>query len=161
MSAKNRGCVLIDRFSIKEKFLLRTGWYGFLLVGTYAIYLKDPLWAWIYAAFGILGFALLVLPGMCAHCPYPYEYSTCLFFPPALLRRFYAYRGPTMSTAGKIAALSTLAGLVILPNYWLIHDIRLAVLFWLLALPSLVVFPLHYCARCRHHGCPLNKAKRA
>ena len=160
MPAKNNECMLIDCFSLTEKILLRIGWYGFLVVGTYAIYKQDPLWAWIYAAYAILGFALLVLPSLCAHCPYPYEFSTCLFLPPALLRRYYPYRGPGMSITGKVVALSTMTGMVLLPNFWLIHDIGLAVLFWLLALPMLAIFPLHYCARCRHFSCPLNKAQK-
>jgi hypothetical protein len=162
MPAKsNNGCMLIDRFSLKEKLFLRTTWFGFLAVGTHAIYKQDPLWAWIYVVYTILGFALLVLPGMCAHCPYPYQFSTCLFIPPSLLRKFYTYRGPRMSPTDKAVALSAMAGMVLLPNFWLIHDIRLAVLFWLLALPSLVIFPMHYCPRCRHFGCPLNKAKKS
>jgi hypothetical protein len=160
MPAKNHRCMLIDRFSLMERILLRIGWYGFLLVGTYAIYKQDPLWALIYAVYAILGFALLVLPSLCTHCPYPYEFSTCLFLPPALLRKFYPYRGPRMSPTGKVVSVFTMAGMVILPNLWLIHDIRLAVLFWLLALPTLVVFPLHYCVRCRHFSCPLNKAPK-
>lgn len=63
-----------------------------------------------------------------------------------------------MRTASKIAAPTALVGMVILPNIWLIWDPPLLILFWLLGLPILVVFPMHYCRRCRHFGCPLNKA---
>jgi hypothetical protein len=71
---------LIDRFSFTEKGLLRTGWYGFMAIGAVGIYRQDPLWSLLYIVYGVAGFALVVLPRLCAHCPYPYKYSTCSFF---------------------------------------------------------------------------------
>jgi len=154
-------CALIDRFSLTERLIMRTGWLGFMAVGAYAIYRQDPLWAWGYVAYGIIGFALVVLPGLCAHCPYPYERSTCLFMPPGILRKFYPYRGPRMTPAEKAAAFSTMAGMVVLPHFWLVNDIPLLMIFWLLGLPVLAAFPMHYCSRCRHFGCPMNKAPKS
>ena len=63
-------CTLIDRFSFTQKLSMRAGWFGFMAVGTYAIAKQNPLWAWAYVAFGFFGFALVVLPSICAHCPY-------------------------------------------------------------------------------------------
>lgn len=153
------GNILIDRFSSKEKFLMRSGWLAFMIVGVFGIYRQNPLWAYLYAAWGILGFSLVVLPFLCAHCPYPYQLSTCLFLPPKLIQRLYAYRGPQVSTAEKIASGAALAGMVVIPQFWLVRDIPLLVLFWIVGVPSMAAFPLHYCSRCRHHGCPMNNVK--
>lgn len=155
----NNACTLHDRFSLKEKILMRTGWYGFTVVGTYAIYKQSPLWALAYIFYVIIGFALVVIPYLCAYCPYPYKLSTCLFMPSGLLRKFYAYRGPQPIMSGKIAACVIMAGTAIIPNFWLLNDIPLLIIFWLFGLPTLVAFPLHYCKHCRHVGCPLNRAE--
>ncbi len=152
-------CVPIDRFSLKERLLMRTGWFGFMAVGAYGIYQQNPLWAWFYVAYGFFGFALAVLPSLCAHCPYPYKRSTCLFMPPGLLKKFYPYRGPKLSTGDKWAAFSAMAGMVIIPHFWLVNNRPLLLLFWLIGLPVVAAFPMHYCARCRHFGCPMNRAK--
>lgn len=153
-------CKLIDRFSMRERIIMQSAWYGFLAVGTYGIFKAAPLWAAIYAAYVALSFAAIILPSLCAHCPFPSEHATCLFMPPGLLNRFYPYKGPRMSTAGKIATVIFMAGLVIIPNIWLIRDFALLALFWILALPGLAAFPVHYCKRCRHFDCPMNKAER-
>ena len=153
-------CALIDRFSLKERIVMRIGWSGFMSVGAWTIYKQNPFWTWAYVAYGLLGFALVVLPSMCARCPYPYKRSTCLFVPPAILRKFYPYQGPNMTTAGKTAAFATMAGMVILPNFWLVNDIPLLMIFWLLGIPILAAFPMHYCSRCRHFRCPMNKVPK-
>lgn len=157
-SNKNNVCNLIDRFSIRERIVLRLGWYGFMAVGTYGIFKQSPGWAAVYLLYSVLSFALVVLPGLCAHCPYPSRYGTCLFLPPKLVNRFYPYKGPHMRTVSKITVPIAMAGMVILPNIWLIWDLPLLLLFWLPVLPFVAVFPMHYCRRCRHFDCPLNKA---
>jgi type IV secretory pathway TrbL component len=63
-----------------------------------------------------------------------------------------------MNPLSKIAVPIAMAGIVLLPNLWLVSDPLLLMLFWLLALPTLMVFPIYYCRRCRHVECPLNKA---
>ena len=151
-------CGLIDRFSWKQKLLMRTGWFGFMAVGAWGIYLQDPLWALLYVSAGVAGFALVVLPCLCTHCPYPSRFSTCLFLPAGLVQRFYPYRGPQMTPAGKLAVAAVMVGMVAFPQLWLISHPGLLVLFWLLALPVIAAFPLHYCRRCRHTGCPMNQA---
>lgn len=154
----DNGCTLHDHFSLKEKVLMRAGWYGFTVVGAYAIYKQSPLWALAYIFYVAIGFALVVIPCLCAYCPYPYKFSTCLFMPSGLIRKFYAYRGPQPILAGKIAACVIMAGATIIPNFWLFKDIPLLIIFWLFGLPTLVAFPFHYCRHCRHVGCPLNRA---
>ena len=157
-SKNNASCTLIDRFTLMECIVMRIGWYGFMAVGTYGIYKQAPAWAVVYVVYALLGFALAVLPGLCAHCPYPSKYNTCLFLPPGLVNRFYPYKGPQMSSIGKLAVFSVMAGMVIMPNFWLVSDLPILVLFWLLGLPTLAVFPIHYCKRCRHENCLMNRA---
>lgn len=157
-SGKNTGCTLIDRFSLKERMIMKLGWYGFMAIGTYGIYKQAPVWAAIYVVYALLAFARIIVPGLCAHCPYPSMHGTCLFLPPALLNRFYPYRGPRMNAVEKITVGVAMAGLVIMPNVWLIADLPLLALFWLFGLPTLAAFPRHYCKHCRHFDCPMNKA---
>lgn len=154
----NTPCTLIDRFSLPERILVRLGWYGFMAVGTYGIYRQSPLWAVLYLAYSAAGFLWIVLPGLCAHCPYPSRFGTCLFLPPRLLNRFYPYKGPHMRPAAKLSVLMAMAGMLVIPNIWLVSDPPRLLLFWGLGLPVLAVFPLHYCRRCRHSGCFLNRA---
>jgi hypothetical protein len=128
-----------------------------MAVGTWGIYLKSPLWSLFYLLYSIGGFTLVILPGLCAHCPYPYRFSTCLFFPLGLLKRYYPYKGPRMSRAEKIFVAVVMAGIFIFPQFWLLRQPGTLAVFWLLALPVLIVFPLYYCRRCRHVGCPMNR----
>lgn len=157
MNEKKRHCSKAkDYFSLTERILMRAGWGGFMLIGFFGIYAEDPIWAWGYAVFGVIGFLLVVIPMLCAHCPYPYHYNTCLFITPAFLKRFYPYRGPKMSTFGKIAVFVVLAGMAVFPNFWLVTDLPLLLLFWIVGLPTIAALPFYYCKRCRHTGCPMN-----
>ena len=158
-SKRCAGDGLIDRFSPFERVLLPAGWYGFMLVAVWGIFGQSPAGAVFYLLYSLMVFGLVILPGLCAHCPYPSRYGTCLFLPPGLLNRFFPYRGPRMSAAAKLGVPAAMAGVVLLPQWWLIRDLTTLMLFWLLALPTLAAFPRHYCRRCRHADCPLNRAK--
>jgi len=153
------GCSLINRFSLKERIVMRTAWAAFTAIGAYGIYVQSPLWAAIYLMLTALGFILVVLPALCAHCPFPSRHNTCLFIPPGFVKRFYPYKGPDMRAGEKCVTLAAMAGMVAMPNVWLVNRPTLLILFWLVALPTLAAFPRHYCRHCRHFGCPLNKAK--
>jgi hypothetical protein len=157
-SNRNNTCTLIDRFSLPERVVMRLGWYGFMAVATYGIFKQSPGWAVIYVAYSVLSFALVVLPGLCSHCPFPSKHGTCLFLPPGLISRFYPYKGPRMHPLSKIAVPIVLVGMALVPHIWLVSDPPLLILFWLLGLPTIAAIPLHYCRRCRHFDCPLNKA---
>lgn len=155
----NNECALHDGFSLKDKILMQTGWNGFMIVGTYGIYKQAPLWAWAYIAYVIIGYSLIVIPYLCAHCPYPYKMMDCLFMPSGFLRKFYTYRGPQPPMIGKIAACAVMVGTALIPNFWIYSDIPLLIVFWIFGLPTLLAFPLHYCKHCRHSGCPANRVK--
>jgi hypothetical protein len=154
----NSGCSLIDRFSLVERIVMRAGWLGFAAVGTYAIYQQAPFWAVFYVVYVLLTFVFIVMPGICAHCPYPSKYDTCLFLPPAFMNRFYPYKSPEIHPVAKAAVPVAMVGLVVIPHVWLFADWFLLLLFWLFGLPSLAALPFYYCKRCRNENCPLNKA---
>jgi Flp pilus assembly protein TadB len=63
-----------------------------------------------------------------------------------------------MSAAEKVGSFAAMAAMVIMPNFWLASSPLLLVLFWIFALPTLAAFPRHFCKRCRHRGCPMNRA---
>ena len=153
----SNGC-LIDRFTLKERLLIRMGWYGFMIAGTWGIFVQAPVWAVAYLLYCFAAFAVIILPGLCAHCPYPSLYSTCLFLPPAWVNRFYPYQGPQMRPAAKMMTFIAMAGIIAIPQFWLMSSFPLFLLFWMLALPTLAAFPMYYCRRCRHFDCPMYKA---
>jgi len=156
-STSHAPCSLIDRFSLTEKLIMRIGWFGFMAVGAIGMFRQDPLWAMLYVLCATAAFLLVVLPGLCAHCPYPSQFSTCLFLPAGLVKRFYPYRGPQMSPLGKIAVAAVMVAMVAVPQFWLIREPALLGVFWVLAVPLIAAFPLHYCRCCRHEGCPMNR----
>ena len=85
-SQKSADCTLIDRFSLKERIVMRSLWTAFTAVGVYGIWIRSPLWAVLYLVLTVLGFALVVLPALCA----PLQRSLDLRDGPLL--RFALYR---------------------------------------------------------------------
>ena len=160
MNIQDHSCSLIDRFPLKHRIIMQTGWYGFIAIGLAGVALQSQLWALIYFVFVIASFFFMVLPSLCSHCPYPEKHDTCLFLPPSLIRKFYPYRGPRMSRTESLTTLLGLAGIVIFPQAWLYHSPLLFIIFWAFCLPSIIAFPLYYCKRCRHEKCPMNNARR-
>lgn len=149
-------CQFIDRFPFAHRLVMRTGWYGFIAIGLVGISLQNLFWAGAYVLLVFVGFGLAVLPSVCSHCPYPVKYDSCLFVPPIVVRKFYPYRGPKVSRLGSIYAVSAIAAIIAFPQAWLMDNTLLLFLFWVFCLPSIAAFPLFYCKRCRHTGCPLN-----
>jgi len=147
----------VDRFSMGQKIVLRLLLVAFCLVGLIAVFRHDALWGWIYLGVLTLGQAVLVVPNLCARCPYPYEYNDCLFVPAGLLRTLVPRRTSPMGPAGKGALLAGAGALVVIPQYALFQEPLLLILFWALLLPFLGFFPLYLCRHCRHTGCPANR----
>jgi hypothetical protein len=150
-------CEFVDRFPVWQKMALRLLMIAFPLVGAIAVFRYDAVWGWIYVAFMVLGQVFLVLPALCAHCPYPYEHNDCLLLPAGLLRRLIKYRGPEITGGGKVALSIGMAGAVLIPQYWLFREPLLLILFWALLLPFLAFFQFYLCNHCRHTGCPANR----
>ena len=147
---------LIERFTLLQKILMRLGFYGFMIVGAYGVYLESILWGLIYSGFVIFGLELGFLYFLCCHCPYPYNYSDCLFVPFWLVKKQYKFRSAPLSILDKIGFIAIMAGFVVIPQYWLLKNYTILILFWIFCLPTLASFPFYLCRRCQHFQCPGN-----
>jgi hypothetical protein len=151
---------LIDKFSVAEKILARTGFYGFIIIGAYGIYSQSILWGIAYTLFVLLG-SIFGLPYyFCSHCPYPYKYSDCLFTPFWLIARQQEFRPGQLTISDKICSAVIGAGLVLIPQYWLFKNHSVLILFWIFCALTLVSFPIYYCKRCRNFKCPFNSVSK-
>ena len=52
---RNQHVTLVERFPLLQKILMRVGFYGFMIIGAYGIYLESILWGLIYSGFVIFG----------------------------------------------------------------------------------------------------------
>ena len=91
-----QGSRFIEGFSLTERVLMRIGFYGFIIVGAYGVFLQSIPWGLAYTGFSIVGL-LAVLYCLCAHCPYPHKLSTCLFLPTGVVKALFSYRPEPMS----------------------------------------------------------------
>ena len=147
----------VDGFTTGQKVVLQAVFVAVLAVAVVAVFRHSTLWGWIYLGFVTVGQAVLVLPALCGHCPYPRRYDDCLLAPASLMRRVVPDRGPRLSGLDRAALFAGVAGLVGIPQYWLFQEPLLLFLFWALLLPFLGFFQLHLCRHCRHTGCPANR----
>lgn len=150
---------LAERFSLFEKILMRMGFYGFIIIGAYGIYSESVPWGLLYTVFVIFGLSVLLSYCLCAHCPYPYKYSDCLFMPLALINK-YKFRSRPMSTLDKIGFIVMMVGVVVIPQYWLLKNSTILIIFWIFYLPTFAGFLFYECRRCRHFDCPFNLARK-
>ncbi len=151
----NRCSNLISAFSFLEKTIMRMSFYGFIIVGAYGICMESFAWGMAYISFAIFGLTFVVLFCLCAHCPYPYKHSTCLFLPFEWVKKLYRYRSDRMGVLDKIGWITMILSLTLIPQCFLIRNLQLLALFWFSYIPMLL-FPFYYCRRCRHIHCPLN-----
>jgi hypothetical protein len=149
---------LTDKFTPPERFFMVIGFYGFIIVGAAGIYSVSILWGLIYTAFAVFGLLGVVLSCLCSHCPYPYEYNTCLFLPVGLVKKLRKYNPDPLKKHEKLGFAAVMAGLVVIPQYWLVQNLTLLILFWGLCIPTFfLALPLYYCKHCRLFSCPFNK----
>jgi hypothetical protein len=149
---------LKDRFAWYEKLLVRVALAALVGVALTGIYVESRVAALAYAVFAAVGGLLVVYDFLCVYCPYPYEYADCLFFPRQLLTLVVKRRSGRISRIRKALLLLVAAGLAIVPQYWLWRNWEFLAAFWILALLVGLSFGLHYCPRCRHGECVLNRA---
>jgi len=149
---------LIEKFSISEKIFLRIAFYGVIVIGAYGIYSENRMWGLLYMGFLLLGMVLLLF-GLCSHCPYPHKYSECLIIPPKVMKKISKYHSGPMSIGDKTGFIIVLGGLILIPQFWLVKNYMLLFIFWIFCIPAFAVFPFHFCKRCQHAGCPFNLRK--
>ncbi len=147
-----------DGFGIVEKVLMRTGFYGFILIGAWAIARQSAAWAAVYLAGSVIGLVLVVYVFLCRYCPYPFRYRDCLFFPYQWLTSAVRPSAGRMGRGHQFGFSAVMAMLLLFPHPWLIGDPRVLLAFWMLAGPTVAALPLYYCRRCHHHQCVFNRA---
>lgn len=147
-----------ESFAWYDKLLARGGLAALLCIGTIGIYRESLVATAGYLLFALVGGLLLVYDFLCVYCPYPYEYSDCLFFPHHFLTGVVGRRTGRIHWSRKTLFLATVAGVVLIPQYWLWGSWGLLAGFWTLAATIGLAFSLHYCGRCRHGRCALHQA---
>ena len=108
-----------------------------------------------------LGILYIVLIGLsfvvvayawCTKCPC--RLGACTHIWVGKLTKFLPQRKPGRYTVGDwVGQVIYLLGLHLLPQYWLWQDKALFVLFWVLALATFLVGPLHACKGCPNKHC--------
>ena len=113
----------VEKFPVFEKVLLAIGFYGVIILGIFGILRESVAWGLTYIGFLIFGFLVLFGYCICRHCPYPYIYSECLF-PPfgQLIKRMYKFHPEPLTVIEKIGVFIITAGMVIIPQYWLLKN---------------------------------------
>ena len=157
VSSPEQTC-LKDSFTWSERLLLRGLLAAMLGIGVYGIYPHRPAAAAAYLAFAAIGGLLVIYDFLCVYCPYPFDRSSCLFFPPPLLTAVANRRHGRIHWLRKAGLLLVGAGLVVIPQYWLWGNWGPFAAFWIVTIPLGLVFPLYYCKRCRHARCPFQSA---
>jgi hypothetical protein len=152
---------LILTFSLPEKIIMRTLFYGFIAVGAVALWLVAPLWGMLYMLFSAAGLSVIFFVLFCPYCPYPYAHNTCLFAPPGIIRKLSVFHDRTMPKSALVAAGVISVALIAAPQMALIQNIPLLVAFWILCAIFLVAIPRLYCRCCRNLRCPLNRVADA
>jgi hypothetical protein len=147
---------LVESFTLLQKILMRLGFYGFMAIGVIGIYLESTVWALIYLGFVIFGIGFGLSFSLCSHCPYPYKYSDCLFAPFWVFTKQYKYRPAPMSILDKSFFILSMAGFIVIPQYWLLKNYTILILFWIFCLPTIISFPFFWCKRCQHIHCCFN-----
>jgi len=152
----NQHVNLVQGFTLVQKILMRLGFFGFMIIGAYGVYLESMLWGLIYSGFVIFGIEFGLSYFLCSHCPYPYKYSDCLFAPFWVFTKQYKFRSAPMSILDKAVFILAMAGFIVIPQYWLFKNYTILILFWIFCLPTIASLPLFWCRRCRHFDCPFN-----
>ena len=151
----------IGGFPLADKVLLRIAFYGFVVVGAYALFLESFLWGIVYTGFALLWLGLVGY-FLCAHCPHPFQYSDCLFLPWRVITKIYTFRPEPVSTLDTVGIVIMTVGLVGIPQYWLLQSPGLLAGFWVLYGFFGAGVALRICRRrCLHRTCPLHPERRS
>jgi hypothetical protein len=123
-----------------------------VLVGLYGILPYSLTAAGIYLAGSIVVFLIFVF-AFCAKCP---ARDTCTHVLQGMLTRCMPGRTTGPYSPGDLLGLLVFFGFVALfPQYWLIQNLMLMVLFWLLFLGNLVITHFMCCRGCGNIYCML------
>ena len=146
----------VTGFTKKERLMARICYYSMLFIAFATLSSHSGSLGVIYLFILILTNAYVVY-GLCTNCVYPWEYNDCLFVPGWLVSAILPRRSGVIKPEEKKYIMISFAIMILFPQIWLIRHMFVFLLFWLLALPLLVYFPLVLCKGCKNNTCPCNK----
>ena len=111
----------------------------------------------IYLVFVLFSLDVLLLRMFCSYCPYPYQYSTCLFIPLRRFKRIQQKKG-NMSLINRIAPIIAFGGIYLIPQFWIYKNPFFFIGFWIFGIIVWLGLIIHFCRSCRHVQCPFNRA---
>jgi hypothetical protein len=124
---------------------------AYLGIGVWVVMRVSVLLGWLYVALIGLSFAV-VATVWCARCPCRVDACTHIWL--GQLTRFLPPREPGAPTVCDwVGHAFYIAGLHLLPQYWLWQNKGLFALFWGLALTTFLVGPLYACKGCQNRHC--------
>jgi hypothetical protein len=148
-----------DSFSTAEKLVMRISFFIFILFGIVGVFVANWIVGVIYLVFVIFSLEVLLLRMFCSYCPYPYQYSTCLFMP---LRNFKGIdqKQEKMPFINRHAPAIAFAGMYLIPQYWIVRNLFFFIGFWVFGLIVGLGLIIHFCGSCRHVQCAMNRAAK-
>lgn len=124
-----------------------------LLIGFYTLCINAINLAYLYTALLVLA-AILIPYTYCTKCPC--RKTNCAHVLPGLITRFMPNRELETYTIFDWAIVGILTGLlIILPQYWLIKNIFLFSIFWILLIIAFLQIRLFICKVCDNKKCIL------
>lgn len=144
------------KFTLIEKIFMRIGYYGYQIVGLIGIIKVNFNIGIAYLIFIISG-SFLVFYCLCSHCPHQHYFSQCTFVPFGFQKKLFKFRPTKMNIFEIIGHNIITKGAIIIPQYWLIKDLKLFILFWLLCIPTILRLSFYHCRKCQNYGCPFCK----
>ncbi len=150
----------VDSFSLQDKIIARAGFWGLPILGVIGIGMQNIWIGLIYFIFAIDSSFLLARKTFCPYCPYPKKYNDCLVMPMWMVKHIKP-AGKRMTLTDKLLTIFCMAVYVVFPQYWLIQNMPLFIIFWGLSITLGVYVSVKLCSHCRFAGCPLNRAVTA
>jgi hypothetical protein len=148
-----------DSFSAVERLFMQISFYLFIIFGIVGIAIENWIAGLIYLVFVIFSLQVLLLRMFCCYCPYPYQYSTCLFFPLTVFRKI-DQKKENMLLINRLAPVIAFGGMYLIPQYWIIKNLFFFIGFWIFGVIVGLALIIHFCGSCRHVQCPLNRAAK-
>jgi len=132
---------------------------AYLVLGIAAVLEHGVELAVLYVVLIVLSF-IAVAYSMCAKCPC--RVHTCTHLWLGRLTRLLPQRTPGRYTFwDTTGSLFYIAGLHLLPQYWLWQNKARFILFWALALAAFLAGPLYTCKTCANQYCPFSRKEEA
>ena len=146
-------------FSAVEKIFMQISFYILILFGIVGIAIESWIVGLIYLVFVMFSLQVLLLRMFCCYCPYPYQYSTCLFIPLRIFKKIQQKK-EDMPLINRLAPLIAFGGMYLIPQYWIIKNLFFFIGFWIFGFIVGLGLIIHFCGSCRHVQCPLNRAAK-